>query len=150
MTTDIPPWDPEAFDRRILRERTVQRHAGERMSPSPPSSNGTTASYTDRSTPRGVLNDEELQRRKQAERAMQARTRYEANRTERNERRRTTRPSRATGAPRKRPWPLPPPKRQPNGRWLARVVHQRQVYQRTFDTKRQARDFINRVVNGDS
>lgn len=127
---NVPPWDPEAEDRRIRSERAARDRISRRTAPVNKGAN-TTVTYTDRAAPRGVLTPEEVERRKQADRAMRIRARNQTN----------------AAAPRLRPWPLPEPKRKPNGRWLARVVHHRRVYQRTFDTKRQARDFIRAVTS---
>ena len=64
MTT--PSWDPDEYDRRILAERTAAKNAVKRPGPQRRLMNRTVDVTPGK--PRGEATDEELQRRKLAER----------------------------------------------------------------------------------
>ncbi len=67
--SNLPPWDPDEHDRAILAER----RADDRVLPVKDSTSASTFNYDGRA--RGQVTDAELQRRKQAEKAMRRRAR---------------------------------------------------------------------------
>lgn len=76
--SELPPWDPDEYDRRILRERLTWERTNGRNSAKGQGSALSTIHYT-RGVARGVASDDEVQRRVQVDKAMKRRNRKRGN-----------------------------------------------------------------------
>lgn len=127
--------DSRALDRRI---RGLRRRPFTPPKPSASLQGQTTTTYG--GVPRGYLSDEERQRRKKVERAMQVRAEREAHADERSS------TYKANRAHRRRRVRQPTPKQKSNGRWLARCVDAGQLHTKTFDTREEAQAFLDEIT----